>query len=144
VITLNDEGITLKSKVTNSNFENVLDATLSLSPRDGVNMFGQDVSISAGKGFQLGDTYGGSISSTVGVVGINGREVKLEAYDAIEYLFTSIFAAFKLIQSTTSGSMALSSREDTQVAQYVNFTFELLQQVTELIKDVYEKYQEKK
>jgi hypothetical protein len=143
VISISDEGITIKSKITNSNFENLLDATLSLSPRDGVSMFGQDVNISSGKGFQLGDTYGGSISSTVGVVSINGREIGLGSYDTVEYLITVGIAGVKLIQSIASGSLALDEERDTEkdvVAwQYANIVLDLLGRLGELGKNVYAK-----
>jgi hypothetical protein len=141
VLSLSDEGFTVKSKVTNSNFENVMDATLGLSPRDGINMFGYNVNVSSAKGFQLGDSYGGSISSTIGVVGVNGREVKLTAYDAMEYAFTTLYALFQFIQCSASGGAALDGAEDVNTAQYVNFTFDMVQRIIEVVKNVYEGYQ---
>jgi hypothetical protein len=144
VLSLSDQGFTVKSKVTNSNFENVLDATLGLSPRDGINMFGYNVNVSSAKSFQIGDGYGGSISSTIGVVGVKGREVKIEAYDAVEYAFTTLYALFQIIQCSASGGAALGEAEDVNTAQYVTFTFDILQRIIEVLKNVYEGYQARK
>jgi hypothetical protein len=141
VLSLSDQGFSVKSKVTNSNFENVMDATLGLSPRDGINMFGYNVNVSSAKGFQLGDSYGGSISSTIGVVGVNGREVKLAAYDSMEYAFTMLYALFQVIQCSASGGAALAGAQDVNTAQYVNFTFDMVQRIIEIVKNVYEGYQ---
>jgi hypothetical protein len=141
VLSLNDQGFTVKSKVTNSNFENVLDATLGLSPRDGINMFGYNVNVSSVKGFQISDSYGGSMTSSIGVVGVNGREIKLAAYDTMEYGFTMLYALFQLIQCSASGGAALGGAEDVNTAQYVNFTFDMVQRIIEVVKNVYEGYQ---
>ncbi|MDR1430210.1 MAG: hypothetical protein LBI85_07945 [Spirochaetaceae bacterium] len=141
VLSMSDEGFSVKSKVTNSNFENVLDATLGLSPRDGINMFGYNVNVSSAKGFQIGDSYGGSMSSTVGVVGVNGREVKLSAYDSMEYAYTTLYALFQIIQCSASGGAAIDGAEDVNTAQYVNFTFDMVQRIIEVVKNVYEGYQ---
>jgi hypothetical protein len=143
VVKISDDGFEVKSKIVNSNFTNAYDATFNMSGKDGVSMFGRGVNINADKSFGLGDTYGGSVSSDLGVVSIGGREIKAEVYDAVQYAFLTVYAAAQYAQSISSGSMALDgSVTHYQVADYIKFAADTLKDGVELARNFYEVYKD--
>jgi hypothetical protein len=149
VVKISDDGFNVKSKLVNSNLTNAYDATFSMSGKDGISMFGREAKITADKSFGIGDTFGGSVGSELGVVSIGGREIKAEVYDSVQYGFLVAYALAQYIQSITSGSMGINGNvSDSQVGDYIKFSFDTLKDGTDLIKNIvevvkkWEKYQE--
>jgi hypothetical protein len=134
VLTLSDKGFNVTSKITNSNFVNLYDAKIGLSPRGGVSMFGDKVRISAGSAFQLGDNFGGAISSNIGVVGINGRNVTLQCYNELEYSLLIGASVFQFVQSIASAGLAADDRKDFEVADYLEFAEGLIESLIKMVK----------
>jgi hypothetical protein len=145
VVKISDDGFDVISKIVNSNFTNAYDATFNMSGRDGVSMYGREVSITSDKSFSLGDTFGGSIASNLGVVSISGREIKAEAFNSIQHGFLVAYALFKYTQAIASGSMAVNGNvTDSQVGEYINFATDLLKDGIDLIKDFTDAWEERK
>jgi len=84
-IVINDEGIELVSRKTHSNVENTFDTTLSLSAREGIEMFGQEVKIDAGFEFNISEGYGGSIASKLGILRVDGLDIRLATMTTLNY-----------------------------------------------------------
>jgi hypothetical protein len=139
VLKISNDGIELKSKLVNSNLTNAYDATFNMSGREGITMFGRDVNITADKSFGLGDTFGGSVGSSLGVLSLGGREIKAEVYDSVQYAFLTAYAAAQYIQGITSGSMAVKGNvSDSQVGDYIKFAFDTLKGGAELARNIFD------
>jgi hypothetical protein len=133
---ISDDSLDMISRIVNTNFTNAYDATFSMS-KDGISMFGRDVNITSDKSFGIGDTFGGSVGSELGVVSIGGREIKAEVYDAAQYQTLVINALAQYLQSITSGSMAVNGKvSSTQVLDYIKFSFDTLNNGWELISNI--------
>jgi hypothetical protein len=85
-IVINDEGIYLASRKTQSNITNGWDTIISLKAQDGLAMFGQHVSIAAGIDFKITEGYGGKIFSRLGILKINGYDICMETINAYNYI----------------------------------------------------------
>jgi hypothetical protein len=134
VVTINDNGITLKSKLVNSNLTNAYDTTLNLSGQN-ASLYARNVNINADISLGLGDTYGGSFATNLGVVSIGGREIKAESYDLVKYGLLITNAAAQYIQSVTAGSMAVNGKVTNakMVMGYVKFATNLLNHLVKLV-----------
>ncbi|MDR3116085.1 MAG: hypothetical protein LBU25_11275 [Treponema sp.] len=134
VVKISDSGLELISKLVNSNLTNAYDATFTMSGRDGISMFGREVTINADISLGLGDTYGGSFASDLGVVSIGGREITAETYGAAKYRMLVINALIQYIQSITAGSLGINGNPDSeQIKGYVGFATRLLQDGADVI-----------
>jgi hypothetical protein len=128
VITINDKtGIELKSKLVNSNLTNAYDTVLNLSPQN-ASLYGRNVKINADISLGLGDTFGGSFSTRLGVVSIGGREISIGSYDWVKYMMLEINAVAQYIQAVTAGSMAVKgeAKDSKMVMAYVKFITDVL------------------
>ncbi|MDR2634345.1 MAG: hypothetical protein LBC51_12105 [Treponema sp.] len=89
-IIINDEGITIASRKTQSNIYNSWDTVLTLKASKGITMFGQHVGIRGGINFTLEEGYGGSISSRLGVMRLSGFDIRAETLNTFNYLARGI------------------------------------------------------
>jgi hypothetical protein len=80
-IIISDDGITITSRKTRRNRVVSWDTVMSLSPRDGIALFGQKVSIGAAYNFSLRESGGGSLSSLGGVVRLSGKDILAQSYN---------------------------------------------------------------
>jgi hypothetical protein len=106
-VEINDDGFSVRSRVTSTTLPNVYDAVLALSPRDGISITGQKVEITGQRSLSIGDGFGGSLETELGVMGIKAREVSIEDFDTVAYIFMTIANSVKYVQSMMSSSMAL-------------------------------------
>ncbi|MDR2663882.1 MAG: hypothetical protein LBC31_12890 [Treponema sp.] len=137
VVKISDSGLDLISKLVNSNLTNAYDATFTMSGREGIRMFGREVNINADIALGLGDTFGGSFASSLGVVSIGGREITAEGYDAAKYRMLVINALIQYIQCITSGSLGISGNANgRQIKGYVDLTTNLLNDGADIIKEL--------
>jgi hypothetical protein len=134
VVTISDDGIELKSKLVNSNLTNAYDTTLNLSGQE-VSLYGREVKINADSSLGLGDTYGGSFETSLGVVSIGGREIKAESHDSMKYALLVVNAAAQYIQGVTAGSMAVNGKVTNakMVMGYVKFATDTLNHLSQLM-----------
>jgi hypothetical protein len=110
VLTISESGLDMISKIVNSNIANGFDATFSMAGKDGISLFGLDVDISSNKSFSIGDAFGGGISSNLGIVSIDGREIKAEVYDSTQFASTIAFVLINYIQNTKAGAEAIQGK----------------------------------
>jgi hypothetical protein len=89
-IVINDEGIYLASRKTQSNITNGWDTMVSLKAQDGIAMFGQHVGIASGVDFTITEGYGGKIYSRLGIMRINGYDIRAETINGYNYIATGI------------------------------------------------------
>jgi hypothetical protein len=99
VVRISDAGITLSSKKVKGNFSNPWNTVLSLTPRDGINMFGQQVNMTGAFGFSLIDSMGGSLSSLAGMVRLIGKDVKLNTITTLGYVIKQVAMSSKFATS---------------------------------------------
>jgi hypothetical protein len=126
-VKISDGALDVISKMVDSNFTNAYDTTFSMSGSGGITMYGRNVKINADTSLDLGDTYGGSLSSALGVVSIGGREIKVAGYDSVRYALLVGNAAAQYIQAITSGSMGINGNVTNQlVDDYIKFSTNLL------------------
>jgi len=77
---LRDDGITMTTRKTRKNAASSWDTVLSLTPRDGVTLFGQKVDIGAAYDFSLRESTGGAIYSLGGVMRLSARDFLAQSY----------------------------------------------------------------
>jgi hypothetical protein len=85
-IIIDDEGITIASRKTQSNIYNAWDTVIALTASRGIDMFGQHVGIRGGIDYKLSEGYGGSISSRLGVMRLAGVDIRAETMNSFNYL----------------------------------------------------------
>jgi len=85
-IIINDTGVSIVSRKIRSNVSSAWDTSLTLNAADGIFMFGQKVKIDAGVDFLLSEGYGGSVSSKLGVIRINGLDIRLTTINTLNYI----------------------------------------------------------
>jgi hypothetical protein len=138
-ISIRDDALRLKSKIVNTNLTNAYDTTMEISGRDGILMFGRDVNINADKSYEIGDTFGGTVSSRLGILSLGGREIKAETYDAVQYAFLTAYALGQYAQCVASGSIAVDGHvTDIQVGDYIKFAVDTLKGGAQLIRSITE------
>jgi hypothetical protein len=120
---------------------------LELAPRDGVSITGQEVEITGQRSLSIGDGFGGSLETELGVMEIKAREVSMEDFDTTAYVFLAIANSIKYIQSMVSGSMGLSLLAHTEGEKnereeafakswgHVEYWMEKVSEVSELIEE---------
>ncbi|GHV91027.1 hypothetical protein AGMMS50268_15300 [Spirochaetia bacterium] len=118
-VKLDDFGFSAKSKLVTSDIPNTWDAGIKLNPRNGFSASGINCKLAAVRKVQIGDGFGGSISSGIGVGSIKGREVKLGTYNSLEYIGLTTAAALDLVQNITSASYHNKDNESTKVSQRI-------------------------
>lgn len=84
-IVISDEGITITSKKTRKNVAVPWDTVINLTPRDGIAMFGQNVSLGAAYNFSLRESAGGAVSSLGGVMRLSARDLLAQSYCKVGY-----------------------------------------------------------
>jgi hypothetical protein len=85
-IIINDEGITIASRKTQSNLYNGWDSLMVVKASKGISMFGQHIEIRGGIDFKLMEGYGGTISSKLGVMRLAGFDVRVQHINTFNYL----------------------------------------------------------
>jgi hypothetical protein len=141
-VKISDGALDVISKMVDSNFTNAYDTTFSMSGSDGISMYGRNVKINSEISLDLGDTYGGSFSSALGVVSIGGREIKAAGYDSVRYGLLVGNAAARYIQAISAGSMGAAKADDTwqYIHAYIKFTTNLLIHGAQLIAKIVDAY----
>ena len=86
-VSISEDGFSVNTKITESPVSNTYDASLSLRPMEGFVASGINCSIKAIKTASIGDGMGGSLSTSTGIVGLRGREIKISTYTKNEFLF---------------------------------------------------------
>jgi hypothetical protein len=84
-VIISDSGITLTTRKAITDAANPWDTVLTLTPRDGVTLFGQRVDIGAGWDFSLREAGGGSISSFAGVMRLTATDLLAQSYGKYAY-----------------------------------------------------------
>jgi hypothetical protein len=114
-IIINDEGIIIASRKTQSNVYNSWDTLLALKASKGITLFGQHVNIRGGIDYTLSEGYGGSLSSRLGVVRLMGFDIRTETLNTFNYLTRGIgngvdflFNAGTLISGSAEANSSIS------------------------------------
>jgi hypothetical protein len=94
-ITISDTGITITSKRVNTDMTNPYDTSISLTPRDGIMMFGSMVNIMSMYRFGISDKFGAGITGSCGVVNLGGRHIAASTIPPFAQLCMSIFTTLE-------------------------------------------------
>ena len=89
-IIIDDEGVTIASRKTQSNLYNGWDSLLAVKASKGIAMFGQHVNIRGGVDFVLNEGYGGGISSKLGVMRMTSFDLRMLGINTFNYLALGI------------------------------------------------------
>jgi hypothetical protein len=125
-IILSDDGITIVTRKTQKNTATFWDTVMSLTPRNGITMFGQKVDIGAAYNFSLRESTGGAISSFGGVMRLSARDILAQAYAQIGFKANTaeVTAAynknFAAMQSGTGPAPSLTTLLPSIVAIFTN------------------------
>jgi len=84
-IIINDSGIKIASRKTRSNIQNGWDSLVLVDALNGVDLFGQRLTMRSGVEFELSEAYGGKIGSTAGITRIQGMDVRLSTLGSMNY-----------------------------------------------------------
>jgi len=107
-IVISDAGIHMATRRTRSNIENGWDTVLKMTPLDGLYVFGQKVSLTAGHSFELADIYGGSLSSSLGVARLTGFDVRLATMGTTNYILKGIINGADFVANLITMSLGAS------------------------------------
>jgi hypothetical protein len=125
-IILSDDGITIVSRKTQKNTATFWDTVMSLTPRNGITMFGQKVDIGAAYDFSLRESGGGAVSSFGGVMRLSARDILAQAYAQVGFQANSadMAATFNknlaAMQSGTGPAPSLTALLPSIVAIFAN------------------------
>ncbi|MDR3356763.1 MAG: hypothetical protein LBO04_06200 [Spirochaetaceae bacterium] len=103
-VTINDGGLSISTRKTNSNVGLSFDTLFSMTPRDGIAMSGQNVSIAGVNGFSLTDSWGSALAGTLGGLNITGRFIKQSNISSASATLLSFANAVDTAQSIAEGS----------------------------------------
>jgi hypothetical protein len=134
VLVINDNGLNIITKTFDSNMTNVYDTVFAMAPLKGISMYGKGVNISAGRKVSIGDSLGGEFSSSLGVVGVSGKDISLECYNGVEYGFLELSSAVKMAQAIAAGTMAATGTESEEVKAYVEFASDSIEKLANWIR----------
>jgi hypothetical protein len=87
-IVISDKGISIVSKKTKSNIATPWDTALSVTPLEGISMFGTHLKMVAAYDFLLAESFGGSLSSMLGVTRITSKDFKALSSTLVSYVVT--------------------------------------------------------
>ena len=89
-IIISDKGINIVSRKTRSPIENSWDTKINLTPLDGINMFGHRVRMKAAKDFSLADSFGGELTSIMGITRLTSKDFKAQSTSLLGYGVTGL------------------------------------------------------
>jgi len=98
-IIIDDKGISLTSRKTDSGIINSWDTVLNLTALKGIVGFGNHVFLQGGVDFVLSEGYGGIIQSCLGLLRINGVDIKAETTNALNYIPFGIINGVDFLQN---------------------------------------------
>jgi hypothetical protein len=120
ILRIDDRGFNVVTKNVTGNYTNSYDTMLDMHPRKGIVLSGKNINIQANYRFNAGDGMGGTFAATMGNLSIGGREVNIESYNSIEYMFYNLYAGLEYLVNSASGGMALG-KADIKIADYIKF-----------------------
>jgi hypothetical protein len=148
VLTISDDGFSVRSRMVATALPNVYDSVLELAPREGVSITGQEVSITGQRSLSIGDGFGGTLETELGVMEIKAREVSIEDFNTQSYAFLTIANSIKYAQAVASAGMGLDLLNRTKGAKnnleksfvkawgHVDFWAEKATEIAELAEDL--------
>ncbi|MDR0998423.1 MAG: hypothetical protein LBL70_05090, partial [Treponema sp.] len=137
-LVIDDKGFSVLTRKVNSNVPLPNDTTFSMSSRDGISMFGENVNIASARKFSLSDTWGAGVGSMVGTLDISGKQINHKTYDKAQPVFSILINSIKLLQNMALGSAALNHPEAVSNSKVDDYVFEILNFVYEFGKTVYD------
>ncbi|MDR0684534.1 MAG: hypothetical protein LBF83_05345 [Spirochaetaceae bacterium] len=120
VMVIDDGGFKVVSQKLNSAVALPGDTTLSLNPRTGISMSGQEVNIESESKFSLCDAWGAKMEGTVGSLSMGGLQISQSALDTAGLNALAVTNTLKLTQSITCGSLALTDIYRKSAVEIVN------------------------
>ena len=84
-ISITDKGITIIARKSSSNVATSWDSMLSLTPLGGITMSATRLNSLTGLGFSFADAYGGTMSSKLGIIRIEGVDIRLSTISSLNY-----------------------------------------------------------
>jgi hypothetical protein len=115
------------------NYLNTYDTELFMHPRKGMTMKGKNINLHAGYRFNAGDNYGGSLTSTMGNINIQGRELSIDSLSKLEYGLDTLAAGIEFLLNTTSGILAMK-KADHKIDDYTKYVLDNAKELIAMIK----------
>ncbi|MBR1944986.1 MAG: hypothetical protein IJ846_01655 [Alphaproteobacteria bacterium] len=105
MIRMDSTGISLISRKASISAVNAWDSMITVSSRDGLNMFGTKVNINSAYKFSLSDAFGGNVMSMGGITRITGCDIRLRSMCKAAYVLKGVSASASF--ATNIGSMGM-------------------------------------
>jgi hypothetical protein len=141
-LVIDDKGFSALTRKVNSNVPLPNDTSFSMSSRDGISMFGENVTIASARKFSFSDIWGAGVASMVGTLDISGKQINHKTYDKVQPVFSILINSIKLVQNMALGSAALNHPEGVSSSVVDDYVFEILNFSYEFAKTVYDCYQQ--
>ena len=141
VLSITDTGFSVVTKKVAGNWPCSADTALSMNPRTGITMFGQNVAISGGYKVSLTDALSGGISAQLGATRVCGRDVTLDSYNCTEYKFATALETLDIASNATFLGSAQNGDDPSQNAAQIKDYFDLGKQLIQCGKKVLPLYQ---
>jgi hypothetical protein len=135
VLRIDDTGFNVITKTVAGNYINTYDTMLDMHPRNGINMAGKNINLRCGYRFNAGDGLGAMVATAMGNLNLGGREISIDSYNNMEYMFNTIYQGMEYLVNAASGGMALG-KADIKIANYINYTEQCLEQLIRLAQQV--------
>jgi hypothetical protein len=101
-VLIDDLGVRITSKKTQSNIENYYDSTIVISGALGIATYATNIDMHGIYGATMLDGMGGEIDTQSGIVRINGKDVRITAIPYYEYLSKAMTTAALFIDNVAS------------------------------------------
>ena len=112
-IIIADSGITIASRKTKSTIDNPWDTLIGITPMAGINIFGHHVKIKSAVDFSLADSYGGELTSMMGVTRLYSKDLKAQSNSLLAYGTTGLGTIVNYMNIITSMSAGLGKSDDS-------------------------------
>jgi hypothetical protein len=136
-LVIDDSGFSVVTRKVNSSVPIPNDTSFSMSPRDGISMFGENVTIASASRFSLSDAWGAGVGSTVGMLDISGRQINQKTYSKPQMLFAMAVNGITWAQNISMASIAMT-QYDEYAFSIVNIWSDWVKTVAKQAKIVYD------
>jgi hypothetical protein len=136
MIVISDTGISITNQLMTS-LPNPVDASLSMSVRDGITINGQTIGLNADYKWSISDKFGAGVTGTAGVINIGGRDISINAAQWTATLASNIAYGLDYILKLATGGIAQSFGDPKWDAdnKLVNAIFNEIIDETKIISD---------
>jgi hypothetical protein len=142
-IDIDDKGVTITSRWVRGNMPNGHDASIKITPRDGVTINGKKVTIAGDQGASIGDSNGANLDMGMGMTSMTGRSITLSMKDSMETGLDKIFRGAVAVVDLGSAATALSMADKAQRGTFSDkYALTLIDKFVKMCKKIYKFYKD--